>query len=110
MTRHFPQTALLIATLLYTTGATAIGKVYLDQTGLEAKEVIIKLSVFKTGGSITLKGWAEGCPSGLSINKKTQFTLNGKKVKRRDIRRYSGRSAYVKFYKATKSVILINWK
>ena len=114
MTNYISRIALLFSilfsTLLFSGSANAIGKIHFDRAGSDAKEVIVKLNMFKTGGAITLKGCAELCPTGLTANKRTAFTVNGKKIKRKDIKKYSGRPGTVKYITATKSVILINWK
>lgn len=114
MSKYLSQTAILLSVLLFNIlfigNANAIGKIYLDQTGLNAKEVSIKMNVFRTGGAVTLKGCYEQCPSGLSVNKKTKIMANGKNIKRKNIKKFSGKSAYVKYFKASKSIILIDWK
>ena len=114
MTKYFSKTGrilfALILPLLFSSTANAFGKLYLDQTRLNAIEIKVKMNMFKTGGTITLQGCAEGCPSGLSANKKTIFTVNGKEIKRKEIKHYSGRSGFLSFYKATKSVTHIDWQ
>jgi len=114
MTNYISQIALLFSvlfsTLLFSGSANAIGKIHFDRAGIDAKEVIVKLNMFRTGGAITLKGCAEFCPTGLTANKKTEFTVKGKKIKRKDLKKYSGRRGTVRYKTATKSAILINWK
>lgn len=114
MTKHFLKTtalfSLLSLNLLFIGSANAIGKVYLDQAGINATEVSVKMNIFRTGGTVTLKGCPEHCPSGLTANKKTKLMANGKKIKRKQVKKYSGKSAYVKYFKASRSVILIDWK
>ena len=110
MAKYISQLTLLLAILFFTNGANAIGKIYLDQTGLYADEIIAKLNIYRTGARIILEGCAERCPTGLTANKKTVFMVDGKKIKRKEIKHHSGQAGYVKFFKKTKSVILINWK
>ncbi len=114
MSKYLSKTTVIISVLffnmLFIGSANAIGKIHFDRVGIDAKEVIVKLNMFRTGGAITLKGCAEFCPTGLTANKKTEFTFNGKKIKRKDIKKYSGRRATVRYTKSTKSVFLINWK
>jgi len=102
--------SVLFSSLLFSGSANAIGKIHFDRAGIDAKEVIVKLNMFRTGGLITLKGCAEFCPTGLTANKKTKFTVNGKKIKRKNINKYSGQPGTVKYMTETKSVILIEWK
>ncbi|MCW8825651.1 MAG: hypothetical protein OQK78_04425 [Gammaproteobacteria bacterium] len=115
MSKYLSKSAILISVLLFNLlaigNAHAIGKIYLDQLGLDAQEVKVKMNIFRTGGSVTLNGCDEdSCPSGLSVNKKTDFMVHGKKIKRQDVKDYSGKRAYIKFFKASRSVILIDWK
>ena len=116
MTKHITHTALLLPTLFSiiffssSASATGMGRIDLDQEGLDAREIIVKMNIYRTGGTVTPKGCAENCPTGLSANRKTEFMVHGKTVKRQNIKKYSGRSGYLKHMKANKSVILIDWK
>lgn len=82
----------------------------MDQTGFDAKVIKVKMNIFRSGGSVILQGCAEGCPSDLLVNKKTVFKVNGKKIKRKNIKKYSGRSGFLNFNITTKSVTHIDWK
>jgi hypothetical protein len=115
MSKYISQTtpllSVLLMTLLFSSNASAVGKVYLDRAQIKAQEVNIKMNMFGTGGTVTLKGCPENdCPTGLTIDKKTEFTLNGTKLKRKDARDYSGHSGFVRYMKASKSAFLINWE
>lgn len=115
MSKYLSKTAIIISVLffnlLFVGSASAAGKVYLDRAQIKAQEIIVKMNMFGTGGTITLKGCPEDdCPTGLTINKKTKFTLNGTKIKRKEAKGYSGHSGFVRYMKASKSAFLINWK
>jgi len=115
MSKYLSKSAIFISVLLFNLfaigNAHAIGKILLDQTGLDAREVTVKMNMFRTGGNVTLNGCDEdSCPTGLSVNKKTDFMAHGKKINRKKIKDYSGKSAYVKYFRASKSIILIDWK
>lgn len=111
MITFIKQTVFLLSILTFASSANAVGKIYLDQLGMNADSITIKLNMFRTGGAVTLTGCDEGCPTGLAVNKKTRFTRNGMKIKRKDIKNLAnGNSGYIKFFKKTKTVILIDWK
>lgn len=116
MTKHISHTAHLLSILFFTilfsisANATGLGKINLNQQGLDAQQIIAKMNIYRTGGKVTLKGCAENCPENLFANKTTQFLVNGKTIKRQDIKKYSGQSGNLQYLKNNGSVLLIDWK